>query len=585
MTTSISSELLRIGSSMTPWKAACRVVATTPITLSGLQTVDGVALATGDRVLVVGQADKKTNGVYVAKTGAWIRSDDMAVSLFIQLGTSFLILEGTDNAKTVWTLTSPTTGSVDLGVTELEFEAVNSLMTAQASTPPQLSGLFFDFDPNDLELLTMVGTAIDVAGDARGGPLSISAPSSGQRPVRSTSAADVLNGYAGAKFTRASSHRLRATTGGPTGDAPHFVIAVVRWDSLANNGTYDEGTVGVGQGANFSGIAADGSNNLWFAGTAVQPLSTSYGSPENTGRNTINVDANVHILAVKYEPGTSEKTLYIDGERFKITSGHADQTLDGIFGIGDTLRVIPDCTVWRAFFCAAVPSEVQIREATAWLAERYGLWRPPVCVCIGDSLTYGQRPSPHASVGGYPTALTNGNTINAGVCSVVNCGISNYQANNLLTELLTSTLMRCNGARRAGPGLPGMCVVVWIGSNDLANWETAAAIYPEIQSICSQARALGFKVVVATIIWRYDYAGAELTEWAALNAAIRAGEGVDFDVCADLYANTQFQSLTASYQEGADSDSVHLCTGDATKGYGLVAQIIGAAVNEALGVA
>src|SRR5712672_2824549 len=58
-------------------KAPARVATTgSNITLSGLQTIDGVALAVGDRVLVKDQTDATTNGLYNAATGPWRRTLD-----------------------------------------------------------------------------------------------------------------------------------------------------------------------------------------------------------------------------------------------------------------------------------------------------------------------------------------------------------------------------------------------------------------------------------------------------------------------------------------------------------------------------
>jgi hypothetical protein len=61
------------------WKAPVRVATTgANITLSGLQTIDGVALAAGNRVLVKDQTDAITNGIYAANTGPWVRTSDAA---------------------------------------------------------------------------------------------------------------------------------------------------------------------------------------------------------------------------------------------------------------------------------------------------------------------------------------------------------------------------------------------------------------------------------------------------------------------------------------------------------------------------
>jgi hypothetical protein len=46
------------------------------ITLSGTQTVDGVGLIAGDRVLVKDQSTSAQNGIYVAAIGSWSRASD-----------------------------------------------------------------------------------------------------------------------------------------------------------------------------------------------------------------------------------------------------------------------------------------------------------------------------------------------------------------------------------------------------------------------------------------------------------------------------------------------------------------------------
>lgn len=53
------------------------VAATTAdITLSGEQTIDDIAVVTGDRVLVKTQSDQTENGIYLADSGAWTRTSD-----------------------------------------------------------------------------------------------------------------------------------------------------------------------------------------------------------------------------------------------------------------------------------------------------------------------------------------------------------------------------------------------------------------------------------------------------------------------------------------------------------------------------
>ena len=98
------------------------VVAATvgPVTLSGLQTVDGVALAAGARVLVKNQDAAKDNGIYVAATAAWARSTDADISAEVTPGMLVLVERGIVNADSAWQLV--TDSPITLGVTALAYE-------------------------------------------------------------------------------------------------------------------------------------------------------------------------------------------------------------------------------------------------------------------------------------------------------------------------------------------------------------------------------------------------------------------------------------------------------------------------------
>jgi hypothetical protein len=75
------------------------LVESSNITLSGLQTIDGVAGTAGFTILVAGQSNTVQNGIYVESSGAWPRSInfptgytipvDANVSIFVQSGNTF----------------------------------------------------------------------------------------------------------------------------------------------------------------------------------------------------------------------------------------------------------------------------------------------------------------------------------------------------------------------------------------------------------------------------------------------------------------------------------------------------------------
>lgn len=90
------------------WKQAVRAATTADITLSGAQTIDGVSIVAGDRVLVKNQTSSPENGIYVAAAGAWARSSDMDTASEFS-GATVFVQEGSTQADTGWTQTSEVT--------------------------------------------------------------------------------------------------------------------------------------------------------------------------------------------------------------------------------------------------------------------------------------------------------------------------------------------------------------------------------------------------------------------------------------------------------------------------------------------
>ena len=63
-------------------KESCKIATTANITLSGTQTIDGVAITADKRVLVKDQSTGTENGIYLCKAGAWARASDFAAGSF-----------------------------------------------------------------------------------------------------------------------------------------------------------------------------------------------------------------------------------------------------------------------------------------------------------------------------------------------------------------------------------------------------------------------------------------------------------------------------------------------------------------------
>ncbi len=87
-------------------KSSVKAATTEDITLSGTQTIDGVILVSGDRVLVKDQIVGSQNGIYVVDAGAWSRSTDADISAEVTDGMFTFVEQGTVNADSGWVLTS-----------------------------------------------------------------------------------------------------------------------------------------------------------------------------------------------------------------------------------------------------------------------------------------------------------------------------------------------------------------------------------------------------------------------------------------------------------------------------------------------
>jgi hypothetical protein len=100
-------------------KASVRVISRENITLSGTQTVDGVLLNEGDRVLVAGQTSGSENGIYVVASGTWARSDDANTDGKVKAGLFTFVTEGSVNQDSGWVLA--TDNPIFVGTTSLLF--------------------------------------------------------------------------------------------------------------------------------------------------------------------------------------------------------------------------------------------------------------------------------------------------------------------------------------------------------------------------------------------------------------------------------------------------------------------------------
>ena len=91
-------------------KQLCDIITTTNINLTGLQTIQGVALTATSRVVVTGQTNQATNGIYNPNVNAWVRTSD--ANTIALLSSALVTANLGDNAGDTYFCTTGTTGTI-----------------------------------------------------------------------------------------------------------------------------------------------------------------------------------------------------------------------------------------------------------------------------------------------------------------------------------------------------------------------------------------------------------------------------------------------------------------------------------------
>ncbi|NJO65227.1 MAG: hypothetical protein HC836_46130 [Richelia sp. RM2_1_2] len=156
-------------------KASCRVATTANITLSGTQTIDGIGVIAGNRVLVKNQLTTTQNGIYVVASGAWTRATDFdgTPSNEVSGGAFTFIEEGSTLADTGWVVSSD--GVLTIGSSAINWTQFSGAGNITASNIGTGEGVFKQKTGNNLEFKSIIAsTNITITNNTD--DLTISAP-------------------------------------------------------------------------------------------------------------------------------------------------------------------------------------------------------------------------------------------------------------------------------------------------------------------------------------------------------------------------------------------------------------------------
>lgn len=209
-------------------KASVLVATTTDITLSGTQTIDGVAVVVDNRVLVKNQTTTEQNGIYIVAASAWSRASD--ADTWNDLISAFTFVEqGTLNADTGWVSTSNAGGTI--GVTPVSFVQFSAAGSYTAGTGLTSTGNTFNVIGTTDRIIANVDS-IDIASTYVG-QTSITTLGTITTGTWNATAIAVTKGGLGL---------TSAVTGLLKGNGTIYSAAVAGTDYLDPNSTIDGGT-------------------------------------------------------------------------------------------------------------------------------------------------------------------------------------------------------------------------------------------------------------------------------------------------------------------------------------------------------
>jgi hypothetical protein len=126
-------------------KKAVKAASTANLTLSGAQTIDGIAVIAGDRVLAKDQTLPENNGIYVVAAGAWSRATDFdSLSPIDEINGAWVPVQfGTANAGKIFVQYGAV---VTLGTDPINFEFYNPIASLIGGDSISVSGSTINID-------------------------------------------------------------------------------------------------------------------------------------------------------------------------------------------------------------------------------------------------------------------------------------------------------------------------------------------------------------------------------------------------------------------------------------------------------
>lgn len=484
-------------------KRAVRAATTANITLSGTQTIDGIALVAGDRVLVKDQTTASQNGIYVVSATTWARAAD-ADTIAELAGACVSVDSGTANGGFCFDTDLKTTDT--LGTTAVSWYRV--------------------IDFNDVATANTASKIVqrDASGNFSAGTITaaLSGNASTATTLQTTRTLWGQNFNGSANVTGALSSVTTLSMSGQltntvaVGTAPFVITSTTRVANLnvATAGTADTLTTA----RTINGTSFNGSADITTA---------NWGTARTLWGQSVNGSANITAPLLPAAGSVSAPAFSTSGDTNTGIYFPAADTLAFVEGGAESMRIDASGNVVIGDTSTAFKFDVNGGTRTRGEASFYG---------AGDRLII----SPDAAGNGATIlAVNNGNTAYS---------LLNLNASQQIFKISNTERMRLNGSGNLGVGTasPGARL-------DVDNGTTAGAATAYFtKGTHDPLFRLGFANGVGTTIdseqaaLRFDYVG---TDTAAKIGFLRGGAanclGITFNI-GGTGASTELMRLASN---------------------------------------
>lgn len=233
-------------------KDSVKVATTANITLSGTQTIDGVAVSADERVLVKNQSTASQNGLYLCKAGSWVRTDDLAAGADAA-GMFTFVEQGSTQADEGFVCSSDK-GSAVVGTNNLSYTQFSGGGNLTAGDGLDKSGNEFSVDlkSNGGIVIESTEMAVDLSASSITGTLAVSDGGTG---ATSASAARTALGLAIGTNVQAFDAQLTDIAGLTPSDG-NFIVGDGS-NFVLESGSTARASLGLAIGTNVQAYDAD----------------------------------------------------------------------------------------------------------------------------------------------------------------------------------------------------------------------------------------------------------------------------------------------------------------------------------------